>query len=118
MLQLQTMNRDFNENDYDVLSQLDNYNTSQATERMQVLISRLPIYQYQAKADSRVDEPPVKDFNMHSCSICIESFQDDESIKILPCFHQFHSKCVDDWLLRKSICPVCKFDIESSNSEE
>jgi hypothetical protein len=36
-------------------------------------------------------------------------------IKILPCFHQFHAKCADDWLLRKSVCPVCKFDIEVSD---
>lgn len=99
------------------------------------MISSLPTYLYQGNKqptkcphkdqdephasdtearDFGSDEKLQKDFNTHSCSICIDSFEDDESIKILPCFHQFHTKCVDDWLLRKSICPVCKFDIDSN----
>ena len=61
------------------------------------------------------DEKLKRDFDTHSCSICIESFMHDETIKILPFFHQFHAKCVDDWLLRKSICPVCKCDITVAN---
>lgn len=51
------------------------------------------------------------------CTICIEDFQDEETIKILPCFHQFHQSCIDDWLLRKTNCPVCKFDVNSASNQ-
>ncbi len=50
----------------------------------------------------------------NQCSICIEAFIEAENIKILPCLHQFHSNCVDDWLMRKTTCPVCKYDIATS----
>ena len=43
-----------------------------------------------------------------SCSICLELFQPSETIRILPCFHQFHQDCVDKWLFQKAECPVCK----------
>lgn len=47
------MGRDFNENDYDVLSQLDTYYTRQTSERIQMIISQLPTYNYQLKPSPR-----------------------------------------------------------------
>lgn len=48
-----------------------------------------------------------------SCSICLEQYQSGDSLRILPCKHQFHVDCVDRWLYssidysRPSACPVC-----------
>lgn len=49
-----------------------------------------------------------------SCSICLADFTCGERVRQLPgCGHQFHSGCVDVWLLRQSECPLCKSDVRS-----
>ncbi|KAL7718986.1 RING-type domain-containing protein [Entamoeba marina] len=43
------------------------------------------------------------------CVICYEQFE-EESVKQLPCFHYFHSQCIDN-LIRsgaKPLCPTCR----------
>ena len=44
-----------------------------------------------------------------TCSICLEDFVKGENIRVLPCDHIFHSKCVGTWLTKRSSqCPLCK----------
>ena len=43
-----------------------------------------------------------------SCSICMDMFIDGDIIKTTECNHKFHAKCVQTWLLEKSICPECR----------
>jgi Ring finger domain len=47
------------------------------------------------------------------CSICIDEFEDGETIQILPkCNHGFHFDCIKPWLTeRQSCCPLCKTDV-------
>jgi Ring finger domain len=47
------------------------------------------------------------------CSICIDEFEDGETIRILPkCHHGFHFDCIKPWLTeRQSCCPLCKTDV-------
>ncbi|KAI8873879.1 hypothetical protein GQ42DRAFT_130446, partial [Ramicandelaber brevisporus] len=46
------------------------------------------------------------------CSICIEEFAVDDSVRVLPaCRHVFHVACIDPWLTTTSaLCPLCKTD--------
>lgn len=47
------------------------------------------------------------------CPVCIERFCKDDMCKKLPsCPHFFHAECIDEWLLRKSDCPVCRAEVE------
>ena len=44
-----------------------------------------------------------------TCSICIDQFKENEVIRIMPCQHQFHKKCVDPWILNyRKECPLCR----------
>ncbi|KAK4417111.1 E3 ubiquitin-protein ligase RING1 [Sesamum alatum] len=48
------------------------------------------------------------------CSVCLNEFQEDESIRLLPkCSHAFHGPCIDTWLRSHKNCPVCRAPVSS-----
>ena len=50
-----------------------------------------------------------------ACSICTENFTDGQNVRMLPCGHQFHPRCIDPWLLNRSYtCSMCRIDLSRS----
>ncbi|GLT56750.1 hypothetical protein SLA2020_297700 [Shorea laevis] len=46
------------------------------------------------------------------CSVCLNEFQEDESLRLLPkCNHAFHINCIDTWLKSHKNCPMCRAPI-------
>ena len=48
-----------------------------------------------------------------TCAICQEEFKNKENLKITPCEHIFHPKCISMWLEKKCTrptCPSCRHD--------
>jgi hypothetical protein len=46
------------------------------------------------------------------CAICLDEFENQEKVRVLPCKHRFHEDCLVPWLTeRHSSCPLCKFDV-------
>ncbi|OMP10145.1 Zinc finger, RING-type [Corchorus olitorius] len=62
-------------------------------------LHKLPCYDYNAKdKGSTID-----------CAVCLENFKMGEKCRLLPlCRHSFHAECVDSWLLKNPICPICR----------
>ena len=59
------------------------------------------------------DTPKVND-EPH-CLICLNNFEIDEKVSALPCCHCFHTKCLDEWIMRNAKCPICKLEITLKN---
>lgn len=45
------------------------------------------------------------------CLICLCEWKKDDHIRTLPCFHEFHSECIDEWLIINNSCPVCRLEV-------
>ncbi|PWA84214.1 E3 ubiquitin-protein ligase RING1 [Artemisia annua] len=42
------------------------------------------------------------------CSICLEEFKENQTIRTLICRHEFHIDCIETWLYQKNVCPLCR----------
>ncbi|KAL4460689.1 hypothetical protein ABPG72_000789 [Tetrahymena utriculariae] len=68
----------------------------------------------------QIDEFPTNKFNpqkneklnrdLISCSICLDEFERFQWLKTLGCLHRFHKKCINHWLIKNRLCPICKVD--------
>ncbi|KAJ8661943.1 hypothetical protein O0I10_002274 [Lichtheimia ornata] len=51
------------------------------------------------------------DDDEYTCVICLEKLEHGDTVRQLPCEHEYHCECIDPWLTSKSgECPLCKFD--------
>lgn len=58
-----------------------------------------------------------EEFESTTCSICLSEYQPEEVLRELPCAvsnHVFHAACIDEWLMQKLSCPICRDDPLSS----
>ncbi|XP_040122279.1 E3 ubiquitin-protein ligase RLIM-like [Oryx dammah] len=42
------------------------------------------------------------------CTICITEYTAGTMLRILPCSHEYHYQCIDQWLAEHSTCPICR----------
>ena len=49
--------------------------------------------------------------DFHGCAICLEPYSEGVYTKFLPCFHEYHSKCVNQWLLHRNACATCMMPV-------
>ena len=57
-------------------------------------------------------------FDIDTCVICLDKFEDGLDVLVLPCGHEFHKECIEPWLLKKSNdCPICGESILKPENE-
>jgi len=112
-------NRDFTGTDYDELWQVQNENGPAFEDMWQHVgaseeeINRCPVRTLGNDDDLVQTGNCDNDTTLESdertkCAICLEIFESGDSIRTIPCFHSFHTHCLDPWLRIKAICPICK----------
>ncbi|KAI8741766.1 uncharacterized protein LOC106061735 isoform X1 [Biomphalaria glabrata] len=50
------------------------------------------------------------------CNICLSDYQDGDEMRNLPCKHNYHVVCVDQWLKINATCPICRAELKKRNS--
>ncbi|XP_013875157.1 RING finger protein 215 [Austrofundulus limnaeus] len=54
---------------------------------------------------------PSEPIETDNCAVCLEAFNNNQCLRVLPCLHEYHRDCVDPWLLLQHTCPLCKRSI-------
>ena len=52
------------------------------------------------------------DYDDNCCPICLGEYTDGDEIRCLPCNHEFHKECVDNWLANHASCPACRHSLQ------
>ena len=57
-----------------------------------------------------IDLPGIKVYGRgaDTCSICMNTYENDRTCQQLPCTHRFHTWCYQKWYLKKRDCPLCR----------
>ncbi|CAL5325228.1 unnamed protein product [Camellia sinensis] len=73
-------------------------------------VEKLPCFDFKPK-----DECESSSNSPVDCAVCLDNFKVGDKCRLLPvCRHSFHAKCVDIWLLKTPICPICRSTTENS----
>ncbi|KAL3334688.1 hypothetical protein AABB24_031091 [Solanum stoloniferum] len=78
------------------------------------VIRSIPIFQYKKREgkDAIIEE---RRRSSCECAVCLNDFQDNEKLRIIPsCAHIFHIDCIDVWLQKNANCPLCRTNISST----
>ncbi|KAI3971418.1 hypothetical protein MKW92_029197 [Papaver armeniacum] len=76
------------------------YLTTTQREAVEALIQELPKF--------RLKAVPV---DCSECPICLEEFCMGNEVRGLPCAHNFHVECIDEWLRLNVKCPRCRCSV-------
>ncbi|XP_023520120.1 E3 ubiquitin-protein ligase SIS3-like [Cucurbita pepo subsp. pepo] len=74
--------------------------TSAQREAVEALIQDLPKF--------RLKAVPT---DCSECPICLEEFHVGNEVRGMPCAHNFHVECIDEWLRLNVKCPRCRSSV-------
>ncbi|CAG9328676.1 unnamed protein product [Blepharisma stoltei] len=88
---------------------------------MQQAMGQMGAPELNGAADENIQSLPThimqtlpQDPEAAKCMVCLCGYEIGEEVRTLPCFHMFHVRCVDEWLRRSALCPLCKTSIDTN----
>lgn len=60
---------------------------------------------------------PIAERTHDQCAICFDPFLPGETVRMLPaCTHEYHARCIDPWLRKRTTCPVCRTEVRQKGA--
>lgn len=82
-------------------------NVNRHTSLSQEDMKKLPCFEYKVESVTL------------DCAVCLENFKVGEKCRLLPkCNHSFHVQCIDGWLQKTGVCPICRASAKSTLETE
>ncbi|WZZ04285.1 hypothetical protein YC2023_090206 [Brassica napus] len=70
------------------------------------VIETFPTFRYSTVKTLRIGKAALE------CPVCLNGFEDDETLRLIPqCCHVFHTCCIDAWLRSHVTCPLCRANL-------
>jgi len=74
----------------------------------EIIIENQTIKVMKVKLYENDNDNEMNDTSYSTCAICLEKYEIGESVSVLkPCNHMFHENCIDEWIKKSIICPLC-----------
>uniref|UniRef100_A0A8C1BJX1 E3 ubiquitin-protein ligase RNF181 n=1 Tax=Cyprinus carpio carpio TaxID=630221 RepID=A0A8C1BJX1_CYPCA len=51
------------------------------------------------------------------CPVCLLEFEEQETVREMPCKHLFHTGCILPWLSKTNSCPLCRLELPTDNPD-
>tara|TARA_B100001093_G_C26414987_1_gene837260 strand:- start:70 stop:333 length:264 start_codon:yes stop_codon:yes gene_type:complete len=63
--------------------------------------------------NDKIIERDVNEYNVdkkligYECIICLEGFNEGDTVSLIRCGHMYHTQCLYTWFNKKKSCPLC-----------
>lgn len=77
----------------------------------------LPSEMLMNKAELKMIKKKRVEQSRSKCTVCHNMYLKNEVIRILPCNHLFHYRCLKPWFKQSNICPLCRMNVKEKLRE-
>jgi len=118
LIALEEANRDFHNYLYDIniedISYEELITLIEATGRVSKglsaqSIAKLEQFTYGSNSKDHLDGD-----DQEKCVICQYEYEEGNKVMRLPCTHQYHYECIQQWLQDNKVCPLCNAEVTIS----
>uniref|UniRef100_A0A0E0F2I6 RING-type domain-containing protein n=1 Tax=Oryza meridionalis TaxID=40149 RepID=A0A0E0F2I6_9ORYZ len=71
-----------------------------------------------SKAIRGLREVTAADAGEDECAVCLQDFEAGDKLRMMPCCHTFHQRCIFNWLRLSCICPLCRHTLPTQNVDD
>lgn len=97
LLRLSLTDRDFDENDYELLLRLDDFVEKKGVTE---------------EGKKKHLTKFIAEKNEGKCHICLEQMEkSEELLKVDKCTHTYHEPCLSKWINEHKTCPICRYEV-------